>query len=254
MSFFRFAAVAFALLLALPAPKQAQAQMQSPAFPAEQRAAVRDVLVDNPEVLEVLLRHPEILQEASHVLVKKAEAQRQALTANAKALFDDGVSYVAGNPKGDVTLVEFFDYRCGYCKQVQPSLQTLIKEDPKLRVVLKELPVLGPDSVIAARAAIAALEQDKGGKYFAFHNAMMGFRGQLTEPEVFRMATASGLDLTKLKADMAAPKVEQVIRANLALAEKLGINGTPGFVIGQELVPGAISLDAMRQLVKAARG
>lgn len=254
MSPLRFLAVAFALLLAFPAPEQAQAQMQVPAFPAEQRAAVRDVLVDNPEVLEVLVRHPEILQEASHVLLKKEEARRQALTSNAKALFDDGVSYVAGNPKGDVTLVEFFDYRCGYCKQVQQSVLTLIKEDPKLRVVLKELPVLGPDSVIASRAAIAALEQDKGGKYLGFHNALMSFRGQLTEAEVFRIAASSGLDVTKLKADMAAPKVEQVIRANLALAEKLGINGTPGFVIGQELIPGAISLESMRQLVQAARG
>ncbi|WP_300299773.1 DsbA family protein, partial [Ferrovibrio sp.] len=247
MSPFRILAVAFVLLLALPT----LAQVQTPAFPAEQRAAVRDVLVDNPEVLDVLLRHPEILQEASHVLAKKAEAQRQALTSNAKALFDDGVSYVAGNPKGDVTLVEFFDYRCPYCKQVVPAIQTLLKEDAKLRVVFKELPVLGPDSVIAARAAIAALQQDKGAKYLVFHHAMMDFRGQLTEAEVFRMAGASGLDLAKLKADMASPKVEQVIRANLALAEKLGINGTPGFVIGQELVPGAISLDAMRQLVKA---
>lgn len=250
MSPFRFSAVAFALLLTFPAA----AQMQVPAFPAEQRAAVRDVLVDNPEVLEVLVRHPEILQEASHVLVKKEEARRQALTANAKALFDDGVSFVAGNPKGDVTLVEFFDYRCGYCKQVQQSVMTLIKEDPKLRVVLKELPVLGPDSVLASRAAIAALEQDKGGRYLGFHNALMSFRGQLSEAEVFRIAAASGLDVTKLKADMAAPKVEQVIRANLALAEKLGINGTPGFVIGQELIPGAISLESMRKLVQAARG
>jgi len=195
-----------------------------------------------------------VFSELGHWRLRKEEARRQALTSNAKALFDDGVSYVAGNPKGDVTLVEFFDYRCGYCKQVQQSVMTLIKEDPRLRVVLKELPVLGPDSVLASRAAIAALEQDKGGKYLGFHNALMSFRGQLTEAEVFRIAASSGLDVTKLKADMAAPKVEQVIRANLALAEKLGINGTPGFVIGQELIPGAISLESMRKLVQAARG
>lgn len=241
-----------ALLLLLAAP--ALAQQQTPAFPEAQRAEIRELLTNNPEVLEVLVRHPEIVTEAAAELKARNAALKAALTENRKALLDDGVSFVAGNPKGDVTIVEFFDYRCPYCKQVVPALQALIKEDPKLRVVLKELPVLGPDSVVAARAAIAAIEQDKGVKYMAFHDAMMGHRGQLNEAEVLRLATAAGLKLDRLKTDMASAKTEKVIRDNLALAQKLGINGTPGFVIGDELVPGAIPLDAMRQLVKQARG
>lgn len=231
----------------------AAAQQAAAPFTPEQKAAleklVRDVLVGNPEILVEAMQALEAKQQA-----QAAEAGRAAIAANAKELLHDGHSFVAGNPKGDVTVVEFFDYRCGYCKQVHPSLQALLKEDGKLRLVLKELPVLGPESIVASKAAVAALEQDKGGKYYAFHNAMMGFRGELSETEVFRMAGEAGLDVKKLRADMALPKVEQALRSNLALANKLGIQGTPGFVIGNELVPGAIPLDTMRQLVKQARG
>ncbi len=222
-------------------------------FTPEQKAAltqlVREALVNNPEILIEAMNALEAKQQA-----EAGKASQVAIAANRKAIFEDGVSYVAGNPQGDVTIVEFFDYRCGYCKQVQPSLMTLIKEDKKLRLVLKEMPVLGPESVIAARAAVAALEQDKGAKYLNFHNAMMEFRGQITEAEIFRLATAAKLDVAKLKTDMAAPKTEQILRANLALADTLGIQGTPGFVIGDKLVPGAVPLDTLRQLVREARG
>ena len=237
-------------LIALPAAAQ---QQNAAPFTPEQKAAieklVRDVLISNPEILVDAMRALEAKQQT-----QAAEAGRAAIAANAKELLNDGHSFVAGNPKGDVTIVEFFDYRCGYCKQVHPSLQALLKEDGKIRLVLKELPVLGPESIAASRAAVAALEQDKGGKYYAFHNAMMGHRGQLSEAEIFRIAEQAGLDIKKLKADMALPKVEQALRSNLALADKLGIQGTPGFVIGNELVPGAIPLETMRQLVKQARG
>jgi len=241
--------VVSALLLAA-APVAAQPAQP---FTSEQKAALQQL------VREVLVSNPEILVEAMQALESKQQAEagkaaKAAIAANRKALVDDGVSYVAGNPKGDVTVVEFFDYRCGYCKQVQPSVLALIKEDPKVRVVLKELPVLGPESVMASRAAVAALEQDKGSKYLGFHNAMMAFRGQINETEVMRMAAEAGLDIKKLRADMASPKVEQVLRANLALADTLGIQGTPGFVIGDELIPGAVSLEALRQIVKQTRG
>ncbi|WP_341897709.1 DsbA family protein [Ferrovibrio terrae] len=246
LRFVRFAAVAVALFTGFGASAQTQP------FTPEQKAALQQIVRD------VLISNPEILVEAMHALEAKQQAEagkaaKAAIAANRKAIFEDGVSFVAGNPKGDVTIVEFFDYRCGYCKQVQPSLLTLLKEDSKVRLVLKELPVLGPDSVIASRAAVAALEQDKGGKYLGFHNAMMAFRGQINEAEVMRIAGESGLDLKKLKTDMASPKVEQVLRANLALADTLGIQGTPGFVVGEEMVPGAVSLDALRQLVRQAR-
>jgi protein-disulfide isomerase len=239
-----------ALLAALLGGGTAMAQAQP--FTAEQKAAlqqiVRDVLVSNPEILVEAMQALEAKQQA-----EAGKAAKAAIVANRKAIFEDGVSFVAGNPKGDVTIVEFFDYRCGYCKQVQPGLITLLKEDSKVRLVLKELPVLGPDSVMASRAAVAAMEQDRGGKYLGFHNAMMGFRGQINEAEVMRMATEAGLDVKKLKADMASPKVEQVLRDNLALADKLGIQGTPGFIIGDELVPGAVPLEGLRQMVKQAR-
>lgn len=243
----------FAVLVALLVMPLAAVAQQSQPFTPEQKAAltqlVREVLVSNPEILIEAMNALETKQQA-----EAGKAAKAAIVANRKAIFEDGVSYVAGNPKGDVTIVEFFDYRCGYCKQVQPSLMTLLKEDSKVRLVLKELPVLGPESVLAARVAVAALEQDKGAKYLGFHNAMMEFRGQLTEAEVFRMAGAAKLDIARLKTDMATPKTEQILRANLALADTLGIQGTPGFVIGDQLVPGAIPLDTLRQLVKEARG
>lgn len=249
MSIFR--SIFFALTLIL-AGGSAFAQQAEP-FTPEQKAAMQAL------VREILIKNPEILIEAMQALEAKQQddagkAAKAAIAEHRKDLLDDGVSFVAGNPKGDVTIVEFFDYRCPYCKQVVPALQQLIKEDKKLRVVFKELPVLGPDSIFASRAAIAAIEQDKGAKYMAFHDAMMAHRGQLTEAEVLRLAGEAGLKLDKLKADMMAPKTDKVIRDNLTLADKLGIRGTPGFVIGDELVPGAIPLESLRQLVKAARG
>lgn len=249
---FRLLALLPLLTLSLLSLATLPAAAQQP-FTPEQKAAieklVREVLVTNPEILVEAMQALEARQQA-----QASEAARAAIVENRRELLDDGHSFVAGNPKGDVTIVEFFDYRCGYCKQVHPSIQALLKEDGKLRLVLKELPVLGPESVNASRAAVAAMEQDKGGKYYAFHNVMMSHRGQFTEAEIFRMAGEAGLDVRKLKTDMAAPKVEQALRSNHALANKLGIQGTPGFVIGDELVPGAIPLETMRSLVKQARG
>ncbi|MBP7065145.1 DsbA family protein [Ferrovibrio sp.] len=236
-----------ALLLLLPLPALAQQTSFSPEQKKELENLVRDILVKNPQILVEAMQALERQQEE-----RAAAGAKLAIKENAKEIFDDGVSYVAGNPKGDVTLVEFFDYRCGYCKQVQGPLLALLKEDSKLRVVLKELPVLGPDSMFAARAAIASQEQK--GKYLDFHNAMMAHRGQLPESEVFRLAGSVGLDIERLKKDMAAPKVSQVIERNLALAQKIGVDGTPGFVIGEQLIPGAIPLETMRQVVKQQRG
>ncbi|MFC3677685.1 DsbA family protein [Ferrovibrio xuzhouensis] len=250
---FRFLSAAVAVLalsLALLAARPAAAQQTSftPAQKTAIEAMIRDYLVKNPEVLVEAMHALDAKQQAG-----AAAASRAAIAASHKDLFEDAASYVAGNPKGDVTIVEFFDYRCPYCKQMQPHIQALLKEDGKLRLVLKELPVLGPESVIASRAAVAALQQGKGSKYMAFHDAMMAFRGQLSDTEIFRMAGEAGLDVAKLKTDMQTPKVEAVLRDNLALADRLGIQGTPAFVIGTELAPGAVSLDSLRQMVKAAR-
>ena len=163
---------------------------------------------------------------------------------------DADLNRVAGNPQGDVTVVEFFDYQCGYCKAVQADTQTLIKGDSKLRFVLKEFPILGPASVVASKAALASRGQ---GKYVEFHNALMAQRGQLDEAVIMRLAKSVGLDTDRLKKDMDSPDVLKVIAANQALAEKLNIRGTPAFVFGDELVPGAIKLDDMKRLTDAAR-
>ena len=149
-----------------------------------------------------------------------------------------------------MTLAEFFDYRCPYCKQVLSSVETLLAEDKRLRFVYKELPVLGADSVTAARAALAARKQ---GKYDAMHRALMSIKGQIDEAAVFKAAGSVGLDVERLKRDMAAPEIDRMLKANSSLAEALEIRGTPAFVVGDEIVPGAIGLDTMRQLVEAAR-
>ncbi len=218
-------------------------------FTPEQRqaieAVVRDYLTKNPEMmLDALQAAKDKLEGAAR---DKASA---ALAARRHEIFDDPDTPVAGNPQGDVSLVEFFDYRCPYCKQVEPALEALLGEDRQLRFVYKEMPVLGPDSVTAARAALGARKQ---GKYDALHRALMAMKGQIDEAAVFKLASAAGLDIERLKRDMAAPEIDRILKANLNLADALDIRGTPGFVIGNEIVPGAISLDALKQLIDAAR-
>lgn len=211
----------------------------------EIEAIVRDYLVKNPDLMLDLL-------QAAQDKIKSDSRDKAAaaLVAHRRELFDDPDSPVAGNPKGDVSLVEFFDYRCPYCKQVVPALEALLAEDKQLRFVFKEFPVLGPDSVTAAKAALAARRQ---GKYDAMHRALMATKGQLNEAAVFKVAGAAGLDVDRLKRDMSAPEIGRMLKVNHKLAEALEIRGTPAFVVGDEIVPGAISLDALKQLVEVAR-
>ena len=214
----------------------------------EQRQAVESIIHD------YLLQHPEVLIEAIRAAEDKvktdaSEKAKAALAARRSEIFDDPETPVGGNPKGDVTLVEFFDYRCPYCKQVQPRLQELLAGDHELRNAYKEFPILGSVSVAAARAALAAQRQ---GKYEAFHNAMMAAFGQITEDTVYQVADKVELDVDRLKRDMAAPQIEAALKANHALAEALDITGTPGFVIGDQIVPGAIELSSLKELVTEA--
>jgi protein-disulfide isomerase len=218
-------------------------------LPSEQRQAIEgiihDYLLHNPDVLI------EALRGAEDKLNREADATAaEVLNDRRSEIFDDPATPVGGNPHGDATIVEFFDYRCPYCKQVLPALQTLLKEDHKLRFVYKEMPVLGPQSVTAAHAALAAQRQ---GKYEAFHNAMMATRGQITDETVYSVAGSVGLDLDRLKRDMNAPEIEQALKANLALAEALNIRGTPGFIVGNHIVPGAVELDSLRNMIADAR-
>jgi protein-disulfide isomerase len=205
-------------------------------------------------VREYLLREPEVIYQALEELQRRqaeAAAARQlaAIAANEGKLLNDPTSPVGGNPDGDVTLVEFFDYRCAYCRRVVSSMRALLDEDRGLRVVFKELPVLGPDSVRAARAALASRKQ---ARYVAFHFALMT-SDDLSLAGIRAAARAVGLDPDRLEADMAAPEVLAAIEANYALANELGIEGTPAFVIGDQLIPGAVDKVRLEQLIAQAR-
>ena len=157
---------------------------------------------------------------------------------------------MGGNPDGDVTLVEFFDYRCGYCKQFAPLLTSIMKQDPKLRVVYKEFPVLGPDSFRAAQAALAARDQ---GYYLEFHEALMAADAPLTDKAVMTVARAVGLDVDRLKRDMETPKVLNILGNNHRLAEALAIDGTPTLIVGDSIVRGAIPMADLAALIARAR-
>ena len=238
---------ALALVLLAAAPSGAARAQE--AFTPAQRDAIRALLV------ETLRSQPELVLEALQSLEQRQEeAQRAAakrtLVERRRDIFEDTGDPSVGNPQARTVLVEFFDYRCPYCKQMDAPLKALLSADPDLRIVRKDLPVLGPASVVAARAALASRAQNK---YAALHDAMMGFRGPLDEAAIFRIAGEVGLDVARLRRDMEAPEIGQRLQKIAALAQALQINGTPAFVIGDTLVPGAVDLATMRSLIAEAR-
>lgn len=230
-------AVALAGLIAFTSTRPATAE--SP----PDRAAIEKI------VREYLLSHPEVLVEAMAELNKRI--LRQAVAENSAVIFDDPDSPVGGNPKGDVTIVEFFDYHCGYCKQVHEPLLETLKRDGKIRLVYKELPILAPESRLAAAAALAANRQ---GKYVAFHNVLMEARGRLSRERILAMAKEQKLDVARLEKDMDSGEIQAQIERNLQLAAALKIDGTPAFVIGDQIVPGALDEERLQALVAEARG
>jgi protein-disulfide isomerase len=165
-------------------------------------------------------------------------------------LLNDPNSPVSGNLDGDVTVVEFFDYRCGYCKRVAGAVSQLQKDDPNVRVVYKDFPILGEASELAARAALASKTQ---GKHLAFHEALLASKSELTQETIFAIAKQVGLDPDQLNKGMQDPTIRTIIEHNRALARELGINGTPGFIVGTELVPGALELKDLKNLVRQVR-
>jgi protein-disulfide isomerase len=246
LSHLLFAPVALACALVAAVPPRALAAAEiTPSQREAIEGVIHDYLMKNPDVLI------EALRGAEEKMNRDADAKAtKALSTRRAEIFEDPATPVGGNPQGDVSIVEFFDYRCPYCKQVLPTLQTLLNQDHQVRFVYKELPVLGRESVVAAHAALAARQQ---GKYEAFHLAMMGTRGQITEDTVYKVAGSVGLDIDRLKKDMAAPDIDRELKANLALADALNIHGTPGFIIGDQIVPGAIDLDALKNMIADAR-
>lgn len=238
-------AASIALAAVFAGPATAAAQSFSPVQQQEIDRLIHDYLRQHPEAVMDALKAAQ--QQADDA---RMEAAKKMIAAKRDELLHDPNSVVAGNPNGDVTLVEFFDYRCPYCKAIEPSLEALIKEDGNLRVIYKEFPILGPTSVVASRVAIAARRQ---GKYTEFHDRMIALKGNIDSDAVMKVAKASGLDLTKLKHDMTAASVAQTIQRNYALADALGIDGTPALVIGDQLTMGAVDIDGLRQLIADAR-
>ena len=242
-----------AAILALPGDAAAQSGPRSlpDGLTDRQKEEVRELIGEH------LRGNPEIILEAIQILQQREQArqneqQRSNLASNRRELERDPTSPVGGNPKGDITVVEFFDYRCGFCKQVLPAIQELLRTDGDIRWVFKEFPILSPASRLAAKAALAAWNQDRD-KYMDFHIALMESPGGLSERDILRMAGNVGLDPEAIKAGLNDPAVEQALQRNSRLAERLGISGTPGFVIGDQVVPGAIDLRTMRQMIKELR-
>lgn len=241
------AAVAVAFSLAALSP--ALAQSDKPAFTPDQEKRVKEM------IREYILANPEVILEAVQTLRRRQEeAQKKAAEEALKTKRDQlqGAKDlpVAGNPNGTVTIVEFFDYRCGYCKAAKPTVDEVVRGDGKIRVVLKEFPILGPTSRVASLAAVAA---NKQGKYLAFHNAMMAYPNNLSEEVVFVLARQVGLDVAKLREDMKAPDVAEIIARTNKLAQELNINGTPAFIIGDTIIPGAVGADELRAKIAEAR-
>jgi protein-disulfide isomerase len=206
---------------------------------------IRDYLLKNPEVIEQALG---ILEERQRQAARQQSLK--AVTAHQEELLGDPGSPIGGNPRGSVTVVEFFDYRCPHCKHVAPEVKRLAQEDRDVRIVYKQLPVLGPESDLAARAGLAAAAQ---GKHAALHEALIAADGPLTLRAILQLAGPAGLDLARLQADMEAPAIRATIERDRALAAALGITGTPTFVVGSELVPGEVDLAALKALVSETR-
>jgi protein-disulfide isomerase len=239
----------------------------------EIEAIVKDYLASHPDELgqivkDYLIKHPEAVNEifaetlqmrpaavASNSAAAGANPNAAAAVAsNAKLLFSSSHQVTLGNSDGDVTLVEFFDYSCGFCKRALDDTLALIKNDPKLKIVLKEFPILGPGSTEAARVAIAVRMQDLDGqKYLAFHQALLGDPGPASKEKALAAAKDQGLDMARLEQDMASDEVDATLSENTKLAEALGIGGTPGYVIGKDVMLGAVGASKLQAQIETAR-
>ena len=231
----------------------AQAQEKSsPSFTALQKKEMEKIIGD------YIRAHPEIILESVRAMQERERANEKQrglnnLVTYRELILNDPTSPIGGNPKGDVTVVEFFDYRCGFCKRVFPDILTLMESDKNVRYVYKEYPILGPDSVTASKAALAAWNVDKT-KYNAFHKTMMGSKGALSPDRVMKFAAKVGYDVNALKKAMRDPRIESLIEKNFKLAKALDINGTPAFIIGDQVIRGAVDLATLKLLVSKARG
>jgi protein-disulfide isomerase len=206
-------------------------------------------------VLETILENPEIVMQAVDILQRReaaaqAEVQADTLTTQRLLLEQDPNAPVLGNPDGDVTVIEFFDYNCPYCRQAMPEVQSMLDADPNIRLVYREWPILGDGSVFAAKAALASRNQEK---YEEFHWALMGMEGRAEEASVLRIADLVGLDIDQLLTDMEGAEIAEHIETTSRLSQALGFNGTPSFVIGDELLPGFVEEELLTEAVQQTR-
>jgi protein-disulfide isomerase len=244
----RFLAPFLALAL-LGAPVSVSAQN----FTDSQRGDIEAI------IKSYLVSHPEVLEEAMNELQKRQTAaetakHEESIAQNANAIFNSPRGVTLGNKDGDVTFVEFFDYNCGYCKRAMADMLDLMKNDPKLKVVLKEFPVLSEGSVEAAKVAVAVRMQDPTGKkYLDFHQKLLGGRGVADKARAMAAAKDAGLDTARIEKDLANPEIKATIEENMKLAEEMGLNGTPSYVIGKQIVVGAVGLEGLKEKISTAR-
>lgn len=250
---FATATLAFAIAFAIPmaAPAQEQSRPTLSDMSETERTALRT------EIRAYLLENPEVLMEAIQILEARRTANAQQddmalIAANREQLFSDPNAWVTGNPEGDVTVVEFADYRCGYCKKAHPELKELLRLDPNIRLVVKEFPILGPDSVAAARMALAAVELDPA-NFEELNDALMSFEGQLTETTAYQIARSIGYDVAALKERATSAEIDAQLGDNYALAQSMGLQGTPSFVFVNQIIRGYVPLEQMQAAVAEVR-
>lgn len=208
-------------------------------------------------VKEYIEKNPEVIMNSMKAMQEKMQAEqavksKSVLKDRGAEIFADTSAPVAGNVKGDVTVVEFFDYHCGYCKRMYPTVTQLLKEDKNVRFVFKELPILSEDSETAARAALAVFML-KPEKYFDYHGVLMNMQGQYSEPKLIDEAKKLGVNADKMKETMNGDAVKQELAKNRDLADALGVRGTPAVVIGEQLIPGAIPVEQLKKIIEAER-
>ena len=253
--------IAAAMLLVPLASAQTPSAQTAPAaeppaaqtFSTDQRHEIEGI------IKSYLIAHPEVLQDAMDALDKQqkqvdADKARVTIKDNNATIFSSPHQVVLGNPQGNVTMVEFFDYNCAFCKRALPDMLTLLKTDSNLKFVLKEFPVLGPGSVDAAHVAVAARMQDPSGKkYIEFHQKLLGGRGPADKERALAVAKEVGFDMPRLEKDMNSDEVKATIDENMKLADVLGVSGTPTYVVGDEVVVGAVGLDELKAKIDAER-
>ncbi|MDJ0629046.1 MAG: DsbA family protein [Rhodobacter sp.] len=212
------------------------------------RAEIRAYLMDNPEVL---LEAIDVLEERQ--AAEQAAGDIELVQVNAESIFNDGYSYVGGNPDGDITVVEFLDYRCGYCKRAHPEVTELIASDGNIRYIIKEFPILGEQSVLASRFAIAVKEVEGPEAYLETHDTLMTLRGEISEASLSDLSEQLGYDTPSVFDAMNSDVVQDQIAQNRQLAQRLQINGTPSFIFETEMLRGYAPLEAMRDVVEELR-